>query len=417
MEQSNTRKTVYIVISLVASLLMWFYANGNAETVISVNDIPVEFLNESSSLADKGLMRIDTEQPTVDLQLRMTRGAVFRLDTDKIRIIADLGSVTASGAQSINYIISYPNNVSSSEIKVESPAARTVLVNIGELSRKEIEVRCKVIGSVADGYIADSVRLTPSVLEVRGQQEDLVNVNYAQVTLDVSGATSTKAEALEIELYDFDDQLITNGLVRPTTEKIEAIMPVRMVKDIPIALNLVEAPGVRLENVDWSLSAYTITLSGDASVLTSLEELNLGTVELAAYSGTKKFTYPITIPEGLKNLSGITEVELTLTYKDPMRVEYNATRFEQTGLSSGQEVSVITTALPVTLRGTSAALAAVRSEDIVVTADLSDIDSTAGVYNVPAEISVESQEDVGIVGEYLVTVRLEEAESEDEVQT
>lgn len=408
MEQSNTRKAVYIGISLFVSLLIWFSVSGNAEVSVTVEDIRVEFLNEETSLAEKGLMRLDVVEPTVDLTLRMTRSNVYKLDTGEIRLLADLGSVTTPGAQNITYIISLPNNVPSSEVKIEAPSTRTVLVNIGELYHKEVDVRCEVVGSVAEGYLAGSVSLSPGMLEVRGQQEDIVNVNYAQVTLDVSNAKATMVELLEFELYDFNDQPIENTLIHPVVDHIQAVMPVKRVKELPIRVDLVEAPGVRLENVGVELSAESITLSGDAALLDDLEELNLGTVQLADYDGTQTFVYPIEIPAELENLSGITEATLTLTYQNITTASFDATHFEVAGLSAGQRASVITGTLPVTLRGTENELAAVEAERLIVTADLTDISATAGVYTAPAEVRVDGNEDVGVIGEYEVTVRIED---------
>lgn len=408
MEQSNTRKAVYIGISLFVSLLIWFSASGNAEVTVQVDDVPIEFLNESTSLAEKGLMRIDTEDPTVDLSLRMSRSNVFKLDTDRIRIVADLGSVASPGAQSITWSIFFPGNISASDVTVESPSVRTTLVNIGELYRKEVEVRCEIVGSVAEGYLAEAVRLTPGMLEVRGQQEDVVNVNYAKVTLDVSNAKATVVELLDYELYDFNDQKIESSLIHPVTDSIQAVMPVKRVKELPISVELVEAPGVRGENVEAALSAYTITLAGDAATLDALESLDLGKINLADYEGTKEFTYPLEIPQELENLSGITEVTLTLTYQGITTSTLNATRFEVSGLSAGQSSSVITTSLPVTLRGVAGELASVGSENLIVTADLSGISAKAGVYTVPATVHTDGDADVGVVGEYEVTVRIED---------
>lgn len=412
MEQSNTRKAVYLGISLIVSLLIWFAVSGNAEVSIDVADVPVEFLNEATSLAEKGLMRIDTEVPTVDLTLRTTRSNVYKLDTDEIRLLADLGSVTAPGAQSINYSISFPPNVASSEVKIEYPAARTVLVNIGELFRKEVDVRCEVVGSVAEGYLAESVRLTPKTIEIRGQQEDIVNVNYAQVTLDVSDAKATMVELLEFELYDFNDQKIESALIYPAVDSIQAVMPVKRVKELPIRIELIEAPGVRAENVKATLSTESVTLSGDAALLDGLEEITPGSVNLADYDGRKTFTYPLEIPEELENLSGINEVMLTLEYQGITTTLVNAVRFEVASLSEGQQASVITGSLPVTLRGTVQELGSVTVEDIIVTADLSDISATAGVYTAPAAVYVDGDADVGVVGEYEVTVRIEDAAEE-----
>lgn len=413
MEQSNTRKAVYIGISLFVSLLIWFSASGNAEVTVQVDDVPIEFLNESTSLAEKGLMRIDTEEATVDLSLRMSRSNVFKLDTDRIRIVADLGSVASPGAQSITWSIFFPGNVSASDVTVESPSVRTTLVNIGELYRKEVEVRCEIVGSVAEGYLAEAVRLTPGMLEVRGQQEDVVNVNYAKVTLDVSNAKATVVELLDFELYDFNDQKTESALIHPVTDSIQAVMPVKRVKELPISVELVEAPGVRGENVESTLSAYTITLAGDAATLDALESLDLGKINLADYEGTKEFTYPLEIPQELENLSGITEVTLTLTYQGITTSTLNATRFEVAGLSPGQSSSVITTSLPVTLRGVAGELASVGSENLIVTADLSGISAKAGVYTVPATVHTDGDADVGVVGEYEVTVRIEDIAQQD----
>ena len=53
------------------------------------------------------------------------------------------------------------------------------------------------------------------------------------------------------------------------------------------------------------------------------------------------------------------------------------------------------------------------AENLIVTADLSGISATAGVYTVPATVYADSDADVGIVGEYEVTVRIEDAAQQD----
>ena len=43
------------------------------------------------------------------------------------------------------------------------------------------------------------------LLNLRGQRDDLLNIAYAKVTLDISGADRTVVKALEWELYDYND--------------------------------------------------------------------------------------------------------------------------------------------------------------------------------------------------------------------
>ena len=42
------------------------------------------------------------------------------------------------------------------------------------------------MGSVADGYMAGELTLDPEVLLLRGQRDDLLNVSYAKVRLDIT---------------------------------------------------------------------------------------------------------------------------------------------------------------------------------------------------------------------------------------
>ena len=54
MEQTKGRKAFYIGLSVLIALLVWFYANGDTEVEISVNDVPIEFTNEDTSLGTRG---------------------------------------------------------------------------------------------------------------------------------------------------------------------------------------------------------------------------------------------------------------------------------------------------------------------------------------------------------------------------
>ena len=105
MEQTKGRRAFCIGLSILIALLVWFYANDNTEIEISVNDVPIEFTNEDTSLADKGLMLLSYEEEAIDLKLGMPRSTYFKLDPDKIRIVVDLSSVTTTGTQTISMVV------------------------------------------------------------------------------------------------------------------------------------------------------------------------------------------------------------------------------------------------------------------------------------------------------------------------
>lgn len=150
--KSKRRKIFYVALSILIAATIWFYVNNKESVTVYVHDVPIEFLNEDTSLADKGLMRISGDEDiTVDLKLQMPRNVVYDFDTSELRLVSDLSTITYAGKQSVSYTILYPSKVSSSSVKVESPTIRTVQVEIGELNKKDIEIRCKVVGQCGRG--------------------------------------------------------------------------------------------------------------------------------------------------------------------------------------------------------------------------------------------------------------------------
>ena len=405
MEPSNRRKIFYIVVSVFIASIVWFYVNYSREVTLTVNDIPVELLNEETTLADRGLMVLNGRDITVDLKLRVPRSIVFRFDTDKIRLVADLSAVTAAGKQSLGYQIYYPSGISAHDVTIELPAVRSVQVEIGELSRKEVEVRCKVVGNVAEGYIAGTLRMLPNALEVRGQQVDIMSVNYALLTLNISDATATIVELLDYELYDFNDQPIHNPNIHPVSEQIQVTLPVMTVKEVPLVVNFEESAGARLENFTYTLEPQTVTVSGDAATVESIGEIVLDTLALDTLSEEETFVYDIVLPDGTSNLSGTNTATLIITQGNTGMITLDATQFDYENLSTERAVSIVTSTLSVTLRGTQEDIAAVTPEQVRVIADLSDVADASGSYTVPANVYVDEL-DLGAVGEYEVTVHI-----------
>lgn len=418
MEMSNSRKALYIFISVFSALVLWFYVNNASYVDFSINDIPVEFFNAESALANKGLMLISGNDATVDLVISMPRRMVFGFDPERVRLLADLNSVNSTGTQSLSYSIIYPPGVSASQVSVKSPTVRTVSVRVGELFRKnDVEIRCKLVGNVASGYVAGRVKTLPEVLEVWGQQSDVTQVSYAQVTLNIANARSTIVEQIEFELYDQDDKLIENSTIHAASDTIQVTMPVISATDIPLVVNYQEQPGVRIDSFDFNLEPSTVTLSGDANEIAALEEIVLGDIVLSEIEGTQTFTYDIQIPQGLTNLSGVTAATLTITNRDITTLPVTITDFSYENFDDAQrKVEVVTSSLNVVLRAANDVLSSITEHQVTAVADMTGIADASGTYTVPAVIRVEGDPDFGTTESYQLTVRISTPETENTEQ-
>jgi YbbR domain-containing protein len=402
------RKILYIVISVLIAVGIWVYVDnveGNKVT-IQVNDIPIEFIGENTTLADRGLMLLDDSDSTLSLKLEGTRKVIAKLDPSGIRVQADLTNITVTGNQNVSYKISYPSSEFSSSIQIRSVTPSPVTVDVGELYKKDVEIHCDIKGKVAEGYIAGEVQFQPGTLEIRGQEADIDAVSYAKVTLAIDNAEQTVTRTLDYTLYDKNDQKLDGTGIHATTSQIQVTLPVNVIKELPLTVNFIESAGCSLSNVNYTIEPSSISVSGDAELLKGVDSIVLDDFSLADLNGGTTYNYVVTVPEGCENLSGVTRATMKIAFKDMATATLNATQFECENVPEGKTVTVLTSELNVTLRGTTPDVSAVKGNNLTVVADLKDVSAASGSYTVPATVQVGTDGDVGVVGTYQVKVTI-----------
>ena len=116
-------------------------------------------------------------------------------------------------------------------------------------------------------------------------------------------------------------------------------------------------------------------------------------------------SYPIVIPDGCKNLSGITQAILQISRRDYMEYQLSVGNFEYVNLPEGKNVEIMTLDLPVRVFGTVNDVAGLMSEHLTAVVDLNEFTDAVGVYTVPVVLE-SSHGDIGFIGDYEVQVRI-----------
>lgn len=412
MEQTNNKSTaLYLAIAIFGAFIIWFSVSNSVSVQVTFEEVPIEYLHADTNLAEKGLELLEGQQ-TIDLTFEAPRSVIFRLDPNKIRVTADLASISGTGMQNVTWNIKLPDGVSGSDVSIVSPSSRSVQVRIGELFRNQVEIRVKLVGNVADGYMAGTPNVLPERLELRGQQIDVMQVSYAQVTLNINNATSTIVELLDYELYDYAGKVVNNENIHPASDSIQVTLPVQGLKEVPLRVELVETSGARLEALEYEIVPQQyITLTGDAGKLAAIDEIVLGTLAVEELRTGESYEFEIPIPEGVESLSSQTTAMVNIIAHDMVTQTFEISEFNYENFVSDElEVILMTSSLRVLLQGTSADIAAIRASDIHVTADLSSVAEALGSYTVPATVTVDGGRDIGVIGSYQLAVRLEEPE-------
>ena len=420
-DELKKRKGVYLLLAVLVAVSLWFYVDefgnngGPYETEVVITDIPITFVGEDG-LADRGLMLLLDEETdtTLDLTLSGGRRQVVSLGRDDLRVTVNLNSVDRAGIQSLAPTITSTKRHFSRDM-IDSQSPSITMVNIKELNSKTVEIRCELVGNLAEGCSAGELVLSQTTLDLRGQAADIDPVAYAKVTLDIGdNANETVTQKLEFSYYDSHDQLVVNPNIRPTVETVQATLPVFVTKELSLVVDFKESAGLRKSNLDYEIKPSTILVSGDASVLNRVDTIVLGEFNLLDLlgSGVSSHTYPIMIPDSCQNLSGVTRAALEIEFKDMARNQVITDRFAYTNLPDGKQVDILTQELGVTIFGTSEDVAAVTGGDISLEVDLSNYAAASGTYTVPATVRVETSGDIGVTGTYHLQVTIHERSPE-----
>ena len=169
-----------------------------------------------------------------------------------------------------------------------------------------------------------------------------------------------------------------------------------------LKVNVIYGGGVAETNVSVMLDTDTIRLSGGEAVLEELgDEIWLGTINLAELDRSQDIVLPITLPEGVTNETGITEVVAAVRFVGVSIREMAVSNIEVQNVPEGMDVNLITKKLNVIVRGSSAHLVNLTEEDIVVVVDFSEAEEGSSTFKATVQFAEEFQK-MGAVGTYSV---------------
>ena len=420
MEQKNEKsgvsrnKVLQVIASILVAVAIWVYVDVEKapERTKTIRDIPVEFSGESTTLADKNLMLLSGYDTTVDLTIKGTKRELVKINKDNVRLVASTSSIDSVGVHTLRWDVVYPDGVQSSALSVDWASKYKVTVTVGELYTKEVPVNCVVTGTVADGYFTGETVLDPTTLVLRGQRDDLLNVAYAKLTVDISDATRSVIQTESVQLYDNDDNPVDNSNIRTNASLIQAKVPVLTTKEVSLAVELSGVPGAAGQSIKTTITPSSVRLIGEADVLENIDEIVLATLYIEDLDIWQQNSYVVTAPDGtwLANSNEVATVEITMEGIEEKTVTVDT--FSYTNVPSGLYAEVMDT-LDVRLWGLSEELAELKADAITATVDLSSVTET-GSCRVPVTVTVSGYRDVAVKGSYEVTVYVTDTQPEPE---
>ena len=401
----NRSKVVQIVISILVAIAMWLYVDLERapERTMTIRDIPVEFSGENTTLADKNLMLLSGYDTTIDLKIRGPKRELVKMNRDNVRVIASTSSIDSVGVHQLDWTVSFPDGVVRTNVSVEKASLSQITVTVGELYTKEVPVECHVVGEVAEGYFTGDVVLDPEVLTLRAQRDDLLNVSCAKLTVDISGATRSVVQTVDVQLYDYDGNPVENSNIRTNTSLIQAKVPVLTTREVELAVEFSGVPGAAMNSIKCDITPKTVRLNGEADVLDSIDKLVLATLHVDDLELHQQNSYVVTPPDGTWLVNGNEVATADITLEGIEEKSLTATSIEFDKRPSGLYAIAPDGGLTVRLWGLSEEIEAVTAENLRVIADMSAV-TGPGTVTVPVTVTISGFNDVTVRGTYELTV-------------
>ncbi len=408
-------RAFWVIISLICSVIMWVYVASveTEEFKQTFRGVRVQLVGETLLRDSKNLVITDMDTSTVTVEVVGPRRIVGSLDSDSLYAQIDVSKLSRAAYTSQQYSVIFPDGTDTSNLSVTRKTPETINFMVSAQTTKSVQVRGSFDGSIAEGFIAESVVFDPATITLSGPEAYLRNVDYAWVSFGKENVDSTYEVETGYTLMTADNIPASTAGITFSTDVVTATLPLLTVKDISLGVNLIEGGGATAENTKVTIEPDTVSLAGDSKLLAGINKINLASIDLTDFTTSFSDTYVIPIDNELRNVTGATEAKVTVEIVGLETKNVKVTNISCINVTEGYTAEILTRSLDVTLRGSPESIAMLKDENIRAVADLTDMNGSVGTYMPRVRIYVDGYTDVGSIKtggtDYSIYVQIEKA--------
>lgn len=409
-------KLYSVALSLAVAFGLWLYV---VNTVSQQDDrtyynVPVVMEGESI-LNEDNLMITSRSTSTVSVHLSGPRGELNKItNSNSLTVKADLSKITEPGDDiALAYTVVYPSNVNGSSLTEESRNPQAIYVDVDYRRTKEIPVQVSWTGSRSEDYIYDTENavLDNPTITVAGPAAVVDQIDNAQIEVDLSEQVKSISQSYRYTLCDAAGEPVDAQQIVTSVEEVRLDMQIQRIKELDLVVDVVYGGGATASNTEITLSQETLRVSGGEAVLSELgDSFTVCTINLADVErSSTELTFPINLPEGVTNQTGVSELTVKIRISDVMTKEVTIENFRVVNVPEGLSAEIITASLTVKVRGPADEITRLEEEDIVAEADFTNAEVGTATYRVVV-IFPEGFEDVGALKTNSVTAMVQAGE-------
>jgi YbbR domain-containing protein len=214
-------------VSLLIAIFVWFYVVVivSPQTDIKVRNIQVAIANHQE-ISSRNLVLLNEPHITLDVQLRGNRSSLGTINSSNIIAMIDLAGQTEAGEVTLPIQIIIPV----SDVTITSQSIEDVTITIEPIEKRTIPIVIEVKGEPSEGYEAHPPVASIQNIVIEGARTRVQLVDHANVTIDISDATSDVSVISDIELLSANDAKIESEHITVSAPQVN--LTVRITPEI-----------------------------------------------------------------------------------------------------------------------------------------------------------------------------------------
>lgn len=397
------RSIIAKIVCVLAAVVLWFYVVITDTTIEekTFNGITVTIRNVDRIEQTLGLSVINGYDRMVDVTVSGARSDINNITAEDITVYVDADEISSSGEYQLPVRSSLPDG-----IKLKELSANFITVYMDRRTSITVPIKVTTVQTIDSNYTMGTPEPNIESVNVTGPSEELENIDYAEVSLDLGRVTKSLRSTGRLVLIDKSGNKIDNPYIKLQTTDVNVKIPVYAQKEVPLAVEY-KYGYFNDSNVKVTIDPVSITVKGDPEDIDSLDRIILMQIDEKKITGDSVQTSAIMLPSTIENISGVTSATVKITHKGTETREIvvsGITVLNPNNLSYTLEDQSIN----VRFRGTKSLLALLNSSNVTATIDLGYLTTTAGKVSVPVTISVASalSDSVYEIGEYKMNVQI-----------
>lgn len=393
-------RKVRIIVAIVMSVCLWAYVTGTIDPTITkrFNAVPITIINQDSLLQDD--LAVDSVSATkVDLNLSGARGNLNDLNTEDIRVTADLYG-RHKGNNYVSVDVQVPKGIS-----IDSKSIEKIEVVIDDLVSAEKKVKATVRGSLPESVTLGEAKIEPENIMVYGTRNNVDKVSNLQAYINAD-KLSEDSRTFETSIVPVDRAGKEVEYINTSRSKVEVTAVLAKYKEVKLDVKTVGNIDGKYE-VSSMIIPDTIEIQGEASIIKNIDTIEAADVDISKVTDSTKIEIKPILPKGvtLKNQDEKLYVDIIIKGPESKTLTYEGSEIEVKGLDEDL-TATISGSVDIVVSGKESEVNSITKDDFKVYVDADNLGE--GTYKLNVKISGGDRDVTAKPSKNVITITIRE---------